>query len=107
MRTSICTLLARLRPNAVGIVDALDFSDRELHSVLGKRDGNVYSALLNWAQHSQLNKDDVSRICRSAKCESRMQSAIYVKGFARVSQAHQPNAARWTLKALVIKHFRL
>lgn len=48
-----------MRPNAVAIVDALDFSDRELHSVLGRRDGNVYSAMLEWAQNSPLNKQEV------------------------------------------------
>ncbi|TKR72830.1 hypothetical protein L596_020225 [Steinernema carpocapsae] len=59
MKQGIYTLLARLRPNAVALVDSLDFSDRELHSVLGRRDGNVYQALLEWAQQSQLNKTDV------------------------------------------------
>ncbi|KAI6223609.1 Acyl-CoA oxidase dehydrogenase and Acyl-CoA oxidase domain containing protein [Aphelenchoides fujianensis] len=58
-RSGVYELLARLRPNAVGIVDSFDFSDRELHSVLGRRDGNVYPALLEWAQQSQLNKEDV------------------------------------------------
>ncbi|KAI6213949.1 Acyl-coenzyme A oxidase [Aphelenchoides besseyi] len=58
-RLGIYELMARLRPNAVGIVDSFDFSDRELHSVLGRRDGNVYPALLEWAQQSQLNKEDV------------------------------------------------
>jgi hypothetical protein len=36
VRQGIFELLARLRPNAVAIVDAFDFSDRELHSVLGE-----------------------------------------------------------------------
>ncbi|KAI6200235.1 Acyl-CoA oxidase dehydrogenase and Acyl-CoA oxidase domain containing protein [Aphelenchoides besseyi] len=58
-RLGIYELLALLRPNVVGIVDSFDFSDRELHSVLGRRDGNVYPALLEWAQQSQLNKEDV------------------------------------------------
>ncbi|KAI6223755.1 Acyl-CoA oxidase dehydrogenase and Acyl-CoA oxidase domain containing protein [Aphelenchoides fujianensis] len=58
-RSGVYELLARLRPNAVGIVDSFDYSDRELHSVLGRRDGNVYPALLEWAQQSQLNKEDV------------------------------------------------
>lgn len=58
-RLGIYTLLARLRPNAVALVDSLDFCDRELHSVLGRRDGNVYPALLEWAQKSPLNKSEV------------------------------------------------
>ncbi|KAJ1371674.1 hypothetical protein KIN20_033660 [Parelaphostrongylus tenuis] len=37
--------LERLRPNAVSLVDSWDFDDLELHSVLGRRDGNVYPAL--------------------------------------------------------------
>jgi acyl-CoA oxidase len=59
VRAGIYTLLARLRPNAVALVDSLDYSDRELHSVLGRRDGNVYPALLEWAQQSPLNKSEV------------------------------------------------
>ncbi|VDN38652.1 unnamed protein product [Gongylonema pulchrum] len=48
-----------LRPEAVALVDSFDFSDRELHSVLGRRDGNVYAAMLEWAKHSKLNKTEV------------------------------------------------
>lgn len=43
----------------MAIVDSFDFSDRELHSVLGRRDGNVYSNLLKWAKQSPLNKENV------------------------------------------------
>ncbi|TKR88698.1 hypothetical protein L596_012902 [Steinernema carpocapsae] len=52
-------LLEKLRPNAVSLVDSFDFDDRELHSVLGRRDGHVYENLLKWAQNSQLNKTEV------------------------------------------------
>ncbi len=31
-----------LRPDAVGLVDALDRDDYELNSALGRRDGDVY-----------------------------------------------------------------
>ena len=31
-----------------------------LQSVLGRYDGNVYENLFKWAQHSSLNKTDVS-----------------------------------------------
>ncbi|VDM36834.1 unnamed protein product [Toxocara canis] len=58
---AIYDILTLLRPNAVALADSLDFSDRELHSVLGRRDGNVYPALLKWAQQSQLNQTEVSR----------------------------------------------
>lgn len=59
VREGIYRSLERLRPNAVSLVDSWDFCDRELHSVLGRRDGNVYSSLLEWAQQSQLNKTEV------------------------------------------------
>ncbi|KAF8374903.1 hypothetical protein PRIPAC_81332, partial [Pristionchus pacificus] len=51
--------LAKIRPNAVSLVDAFDISDRQLNSVLGKRDGNVYEALYQWAKASELNYTDV------------------------------------------------
>ncbi|KAK6045912.1 Acyl-CoA oxidase [Cooperia oncophora] len=50
VRDGIYRCLERLRPNAVSLVDSWDFDDAELHSVLGRRDGNVYPALLEWAQ---------------------------------------------------------
>ncbi|GMR51611.1 hypothetical protein PMAYCL1PPCAC_21806 [Pristionchus mayeri] len=51
--------LAKIRPNAVALVDAFDHSDRLLNSVLGRRDGNVYEALFQWAKASELNYTDV------------------------------------------------
>ncbi|KAF8382351.1 acox-1.1 [Pristionchus pacificus] len=51
--------LATLRPNAVSLVDSIEQSDRELNSVLGRRDGNVYEALYQWAKQSELNYTDV------------------------------------------------
>uniref|UniRef100_A0A7E4UU00 BTB domain-containing protein n=1 Tax=Panagrellus redivivus TaxID=6233 RepID=A0A7E4UU00_PANRE len=54
------TVLKELRPNAVAIVDSFDISDRELSSVLGRRDGNVYENLLKWAMQSPLNESDIS-----------------------------------------------
>ncbi|VDL80868.1 unnamed protein product [Nippostrongylus brasiliensis] len=59
IRSGLYHSLAKLRPNAVLLVDSWDFDDVELHSVLGRRDGNVYPALLEWAQKSQLNKTEV------------------------------------------------
>ncbi|KAI6207197.1 hypothetical protein M3Y99_01861900 [Aphelenchoides fujianensis] len=41
-RTELERALKAVRPNAVSIVDAIGFSDRELNSVLGRRDGHVY-----------------------------------------------------------------
>jgi len=60
MRTALGQLLGALRPNAVAIVDGLNFSDRELRSVLGRRDGHVYRALFEWAERSPMNRVEVS-----------------------------------------------
>merc|ERR1712178_505225 len=38
----IHVLLDRIRPDAVGLVDALGFDDEQLKSTLGRYDGNVY-----------------------------------------------------------------
>ena len=38
----IHVLLDRIRPDAVGLVDALGFQDEQLKSTLGRYDGNVY-----------------------------------------------------------------
>lgn len=54
------SLPSQLRPNAVSLVDSIEQSDRELNSVLGRRDGNVYEALYQWAKQSELNYTDVS-----------------------------------------------
>ncbi|CAG9533626.1 unnamed protein product [Cercopithifilaria johnstoni] len=59
VKCGIYEILGKLRPDAVAIVDSFDFSDRELHSVLGRRDGNVYAAMLEWVKHSELNKTEV------------------------------------------------
>uniref|UniRef100_UPI00398E9DBA peroxisomal acyl-coenzyme A oxidase 1 isoform X2 n=1 Tax=Pristiophorus japonicus TaxID=55135 RepID=UPI00398E9DBA len=52
-------LLAVLRPNAVALVDAFDYPDAVLASVLGRYDGNVYEHLFEWAKRSPLNKTEV------------------------------------------------
>ncbi|KAM4664617.1 peroxisomal acyl-coenzyme A oxidase 1 isoform 1-T1 [Discoglossus pictus] len=52
-------LLAVIRPNAVGLVDAFDYSDTQLGSVLGRYDGNVYENMFEWAKKSPLNKTEV------------------------------------------------
>nr|XP_002131877.1 peroxisomal acyl-coenzyme A oxidase 2 [Ciona intestinalis] len=52
-------LLSCLRPNAVGLVDAFDYSDDLLQSCIGAYDGNVYERLFEWAKKSPLNKTEV------------------------------------------------
>ncbi|XP_020014929.2 peroxisomal acyl-coenzyme A oxidase 1 isoform X1 [Castor canadensis] len=57
----ILELLTVIRPNAVALVDAFDFKDATLGSVLGRYDGNVYENLFEWAKKSPLNKTEVHR----------------------------------------------
>ena len=59
LRQREMALLSEIRPNAVGLVDAFDFHDHLLSSVLGRYDGNVYENLYKWAQQSPLNQTQV------------------------------------------------
>ena len=43
-------------------MDAFDYSDHLLNSVLGRYDGNVYEHLMKWAEKFPLNKNEVSGI---------------------------------------------
>lgn len=54
------SLLADIRPNAVGIVDAFDYCDEVLNSALGAYDGRVYERLFEEAAKSPLNKEPVN-----------------------------------------------
>lgn len=51
-------LLAALRPEAVALVDAFGWEDYALNSALGRADGDVYTALLNMARTSPLNRTE-------------------------------------------------
>ena len=53
-------LMSQIRKNAVALVDAFDFDDHQLGSVLGRYDGNVYENLVDWAKASPLNESDVN-----------------------------------------------
>ncbi|XP_029456329.1 peroxisomal acyl-coenzyme A oxidase 1 isoform X2 [Rhinatrema bivittatum] len=59
MQQRVKELLAIIRPNAVTLVDAFDYSDAQLGSVLGRYDGNVYESMFEWAKKSPLNKTQV------------------------------------------------
>lgn len=59
VRRRLYEILAEIRLIAVPLVDAFDFRDRELDSVLGRFDGDVYANLLKWARESPLNKNEV------------------------------------------------
>ncbi|XP_037302754.1 probable peroxisomal acyl-coenzyme A oxidase 1 [Manduca sexta] len=54
-------LLQKIRPNAIGLVDAFDFRDEILNSTLGAYDGRVYERLMEEALKSPLNKEPVNR----------------------------------------------
>ncbi|KAM3958975.1 acyl-coenzyme A oxidase 1 [Aphomia sociella] len=53
-------LLEKIRPNAVGLVDAFDLRDEILNSTLGAYDGNVYERLMEEALKSPLNAEPVN-----------------------------------------------
>ena len=59
VKDGMLRLVAEIRPNAVTLVDAFDFDDHTLCSVLGRYDGNVYENLYKWAQASPLNETQV------------------------------------------------
>ncbi|CAK1544437.1 unnamed protein product [Leptosia nina] len=53
-------LLAAIRPNAVGLVDAFDICDEILQSTLGAYDGRVYERLMEEALKTPLNSESVN-----------------------------------------------
>jgi len=59
VQDGVLRLLPLIRPNAVALVDAFDFPDALLCSVLGRYDGQVYENLYSWAAKSPLNKVQV------------------------------------------------
>ncbi|CAG8767102.1 39_t:CDS:1, partial [Racocetra fulgida] len=48
-------LLNIIRPEAIGLVDAWEFSDNDLNSALGRGDGDVYRALYEWVKMEPTN----------------------------------------------------
>jgi acyl-CoA oxidase len=57
-RKALLVSLSTVRPNAVPLVDAWDFSDFRLKSTLGRFDGNVYEAIMDATQREPLNRSD-------------------------------------------------
>lgn len=53
----IQALCDAIRPDAIGLTDALGHSDSSLKSTLGRRDGNVYEAIYAEAKKNPLNTD--------------------------------------------------
>lgn len=62
VRQQLYALLKVVRKEAVPLVDAFDFPDEILNSVLGRYDGNVYTHLYEWALKAPRNKKQVSTL---------------------------------------------
>lgn len=75
--TRVKELLSQLRPNSVALVDAFDFHDMKLNSVLGRYDGNVYENMFEWARNSPLNTTEVSHSAHLAERLSIAQDAVW------------------------------
>ena len=48
VRQHISQLLGELQPDVIALTDSWDFCDEELQSALGRKDGNVYEAYMDW-----------------------------------------------------------
>mmetsp|Transcript_22901 Transcript_22901/g.41091 ORF Transcript_22901/g.41091 Transcript_22901/m.41091 type:complete len:452 (-) Transcript_22901:104-1459(-) len=57
LRQALLDTLTAVRPSAVGLCDARDFSDFRLKSALGRYDGDVYPAIMKAARQDPLNKE--------------------------------------------------
>lgn len=58
VRSGVLKMLDNIRPNAVALVDARDFSDFRLKSALGRYDGNVYPEIMKTAKKDPLNQTE-------------------------------------------------
>jgi acyl-CoA oxidase len=58
VRSCVLDLLDAIRPNAVSLVDARDFSDFRLKSALGRYDGDVYPAIMEASRRDPLNESE-------------------------------------------------
>ena len=56
LRDVIQSQIQEVRPAAISLVDAFDYPDYLLRSVLGRKDGDVYNAMWEWVQHNPRNK---------------------------------------------------
>merc|ERR1711957_162028 len=59
IKETINELMTEIRPDAIAITDAFDYSDNLLKSSIGGHDGNVYENLFDAAQKSELNQQEV------------------------------------------------
>ncbi|KAF8591665.1 acyl-CoA oxidase [Ramaria rubella] len=59
LRMAIANLEQEILPQAIGLTDAFGFTDWELDSALGMKDGRAYEALWERAQLEPLNRADI------------------------------------------------
>ena len=59
VRAGVLALLDTIRPNAVTLVDAFDYSDFILKSTLGRFDGDVYPAIMEASNRDPLNRSEI------------------------------------------------
>ncbi|KAI8099421.1 uncharacterized protein BX664DRAFT_289521 [Halteromyces radiatus] len=59
LKQQVITMLKKVRPNAVGLVDAFAFPDYLLNSALGEAQGKVYERLTEMAEAEPLNHQSV------------------------------------------------
>ncbi|OQR81098.1 peroxisomal acyl-coenzyme A oxidase, partial [Thraustotheca clavata] len=59
VQESMLGMLAKIRPNAIPLVDGFGITDFELNSAIGRYDGDIYRALIERAAKEPLNKTDV------------------------------------------------
>jgi hypothetical protein len=57
-------ILSKVAEDAIPLTDSFGFTDRELNSALGKKDGNVYEALWERVQRNPINKGGISAVLR-------------------------------------------
>nr|AZL94507.1 acyl-CoA oxidase [Nephromyces sp. MMRI]AZL94508.1 acyl-CoA oxidase [Nephromyces sp. MMRI]AZL94509.1 acyl-CoA oxidase [Nephromyces sp. MMRI]AZL94510.1 acyl-CoA oxidase [Nephromyces sp. MMRI]AZL94511.1 acyl-CoA oxidase [Nephromyces sp. MMRI] len=60
LMSTLKNLFKSIRPQAIAITDAFNFSDDFLNSVLGRYDGRIYEAIVDAASREPLNDKDVT-----------------------------------------------
>jgi acyl-CoA oxidase len=56
------TLYVAVRPDMLGLIEAFDWDDSTLNSALGRKDGDVYNTLMEWALLYPPNKEPVNQL---------------------------------------------
>ena len=60
IKAAMISAFQLIRPHALGLIEAFEIKDEALHSVLGRRDGNVYPEMLSMAKNNNpINKNKV------------------------------------------------